>query len=385
MPIFDQGYQHWSGTLSGHTWRWYAISRHGVRLDMKNWFLRLFLLFAWVPAVVLAAMLCIWGLVEQGSSLVAVVTPFLSGLFGQQALADPKGHRIEVWTLAYWVFLNWELWLSMILILLVGPNLISGDMRFNAMPLYFSRPVRRIDYFFGKLGVVGYFLGMVLIVPSLLAYALGLLFSLDFSIIRDTFPILLASIGYCAVIIVSTDLFVLALSTLSRNSRYIALLWIGVWFVSSVAADVLEIIHEQDSRRQRSQVAYQQYPQTALPGRAPGFNQEEQRQQMLAQMEARRKALAEVEQQERERAMTDWRPMASYTANLRRIGQTLIGSNASWEKLSSEMPEDQRNQYLRQHLGPRYPWYWSAGVLIVLMGLSACLLNYRVKSMDRLK
>jgi hypothetical protein len=31
MPIFDQGYQHWSGALSGHAWRWLVITRHGVR------------------------------------------------------------------------------------------------------------------------------------------------------------------------------------------------------------------------------------------------------------------------------------------------------------------------------------------------------------------
>ena len=34
---------------------------------------------------------------------------------------------------------------------------------------------------------------------------------------------------------------------------------------------------------------------------------------------------------------------------------------------------------------PQYPWYWSATVLTVLFGLSVCLLNYRVRSLDRLK
>ena len=49
MPIFDQGYQHWSGTLSGHAWRWLAITRHGVRVALTNRWLRIALL------VVLAA------------------------------------------------------------------------------------------------------------------------------------------------------------------------------------------------------------------------------------------------------------------------------------------------------------------------------------------
>jgi hypothetical protein len=54
MPIFDQGYQHWSGELTGHGWRWLAITRHGVRIGMKNRLLRIALLIAWLPAVVLA-------------------------------------------------------------------------------------------------------------------------------------------------------------------------------------------------------------------------------------------------------------------------------------------------------------------------------------------
>jgi hypothetical protein len=40
---------------------------------------------------------------------------------------------------------------------------------------------------------------------------------------------------------------------------------------------------------------------------------------------------------------------------------------------------------LTQWLDDRYPWYWSATELTVLLGLSVCLLNYRVRSLDRLK
>src|ERR1700681_3509418 len=54
MPIFDQGYQHWNGELTSHAWRWWAITRHGVRVGMKNRFLRLMIIVAWLPAVALA-------------------------------------------------------------------------------------------------------------------------------------------------------------------------------------------------------------------------------------------------------------------------------------------------------------------------------------------
>ena len=35
--------------------------------------------------------------------------------------------------------------------------------------------------------------------------------------------------------------------------------------------------------------------------------------------------------------------------------------------------------------GPVYPWYWSAGVLAGLFGISVWILSLRVKSLDRLR
>src|SRR5262249_32731874 len=96
MPIFDQGYQHWSGSLSGHAWRWLAITRQGVRASMKNIFLRLVVIVAWLPAAGLATMLCLWGLLEQKSSLITSLLSFLSELFFPQILQDPKAYRVEV-------------------------------------------------------------------------------------------------------------------------------------------------------------------------------------------------------------------------------------------------------------------------------------------------
>ena len=165
MPIFDQGYQHWSGKLSGHAWRWLAITRRGVRTALQGRIVRLVLLVAWVPALVLVLVLCLWGLVERQSDLIESIRPLLTSFLGRPILAGPREYRVEIWTLCFHYFLSWELWFSMVLVLLVGPNLISQDLRYNALPLYFSRPLRRIDYFVGKLGVIVALLGMVIIVP----------------------------------------------------------------------------------------------------------------------------------------------------------------------------------------------------------------------------
>src|SRR5262245_54851492 len=170
MPIFDQGYQHWQGNLSGHGWRWLAVARHGVRAQLQSRIVRLLLLLAWLPALALVALLALWGLLEQQAES---ATAILQRLLPPAAIAQPRHYRSAVWTVAYSYFFKAELICSLFLVLIVGPNLVSRDLRFNALPLYFSRPLRRIDYFFGKLGVIGFFLAATVVVSAVGAYLLG--------------------------------------------------------------------------------------------------------------------------------------------------------------------------------------------------------------------
>jgi hypothetical protein len=146
----------------------------------------------------------------------------------------------------------------------------------------------------------------------------------------------------------------LALSSLSRNSRYIALLWIGVWILSSTVSLVLTTV-EQERRISEA-------------GVPPQFWVSE-----------------EHLQNEIEAAKSDWRPLVSYSANLRRVGERLLRTNAAWERLLELAPAGQRSQFLWQLNGNQYPWYWSAGVLAVLFVLSVGILNFSIKSLDRLK
>jgi ABC-2 type transport system permease protein len=353
MPIFDQGYQHWSGTLGGPAWRWLAITRHGVRASLSNKWLRMALLASMLPAVLLVAMLCVWGLLEQKSALIESFRPLL-GFLDRQMLLDPRAYRREVWTLSYSFFMAAEMRLSMLLVLIAGPALISQDLRFNALPLYLSRPLRRFDYFLGKLGVVVALLGAVTIVPAIAAYVLGLLFSLDLSILRDTLPLLLASVAYGLVISLSAGTLILALSSISRNSRYVAIMWLAIWIGSGAVSGFLLEIDAGQRRRE------------AWQGGQGMFN-------------------AEFVDRELEHAKTNWRPIVAYTANLSRIGNEMLGTNAVWDKLSELRIGPERQMYRLRTLGDQYPWSWSAAALLGLFGLSAWILHRSITSLDRLK
>src|SRR6266851_1549414 len=351
MPIFDQGYQHWKGPLSGHAWRWLAVARHGVRAQLKSRIVRLLLLISWLPAIALIVVLSLWGLLEQR---VESVLGFLSRLLPAGVIAEPQQYRTAVWTVAYAFFFQVEIFFSLFLVMAVGPNLISRDLRFNALPLYFSRPLRRIDYFCGKLGVIGFFLAATVLVPAVAAYALGVAFSLDLSVLRDTYRVLLASILYSVVIVISAGTLMLALSSLSRRTIYVGLAWVGLWFISATVSSILIGIRMETTRHQITEERMSRWLQENPPpagiemmgsfpiNRNPGsrrparpgdpqFPEEEaQRKWQGAFWEARSRYHSEAVVTDLEESRTDWRPVCSYPSNLVRIGDLLLDTDSAW-------------------------------------------------------
>ncbi len=116
----------------------------------------------------------------------------------------------------------------------------------------------------------------------------------------------------------------------------------------------------------------------------------------------------EIEQAEVQAGKTDWRPLLSYTANLDRLGESILGADAAWVQIGrayerrrfqleglasmaagpfannfAPQPVDERR--LANSWVPQYPWTWSAAVLAVFFALSLCILCTRVKSLDRLR
>jgi hypothetical protein len=166
---------------------------------------------------------------------------------------------------------------------------------------------------------------------------------------------------------------------LSRNSRYVGLFWVGVWFVTFLVGFALESFHRYQRIYEKARKI--ETAQKIEASGEQGWTEGEQPRRSNAQV----KAMDEIMQEEIEDAKTDWRPLASYAGNLDRIGQALLGADSCWQKLSLTMPEGQRSIFLFANMGRRYPWEWSALLLIGLFGVSVCILNFRVKSLDRLR
>jgi ABC-2 type transport system permease protein len=396
MPIFDQGYQHWKGPLTGHAWRWLAIARQGVRVQMQNRILRLLLLFAWLPALALVIAVAIWGLVEQQSE---GVLGLVRNMLPAEMLLEPRAYRAAAWTLAYSFFFKVEMFFIMLLVVTAGPSLISADLRFNALPLYFARPLTRLDYFLGKLGVIAALVAAVAVGPAVFAYLIGVCFSLDLGVVVDTYPVLLGSVAYGLIITLSAGTLMLALSSLSRRSLYVGIAWFALWWVSGAAAGMLTGLHMASLQREIYLEAREQMQaESALPaqgGKPPPAAAGRRGKPQAPPWQVTQERVA---QRLAEDAPHNWRPVVSYTANLERLGEGLLQTDDAWVQVGRAVdkarkalpfgprpPAPANERRLADSYVPQYPWTWSAGVLAALLGISVWTLSRRVRSLDQLR
>ena len=364
MPIFDQGYQHWNGKLSAQYLRWWAVTRHGIKMQFRSKLTRFFLITCFGPALALAVFMIVWSLLEQGNTYLKPLLGFLP-----KELTDvPQEFRVPMWTLAYHFFFYIQYFLLMILVLMVGPGLISKDLRFNAMPLYLSRPLRRWEYFFGKLGVITFFVLLVTAAPAVFAWVLGVLFSLRLSIIMEVLPILWGSILVSLVISLVYGLWMLALSSLSRNSRYVSMMWFGWWMLSGALYAILFI---SSNFAEWSNLAY--------------FTKNVQRiEEMILDTESAWKKIDAVVQLTLKQATTKLPPTFNSRRNTIRFGPFEVSSNDDRVALT-RFTSNNQSYVCSSGVRSIYPWTWSAGVLVFMGVLSLCILLFRVKSLDRLR
>ena len=274
----------------------------------------------------------------------------------------------------------------MILVLLVGPEPDQPGPALQRVAALFLAAVAADRLLSGQARRDRRFLGLVLVVPSLIAYVLGLLFSLDITIIGDTWRCCSRASAYGLVMSLSAGTLILALSSLSRNSRYVGLFWLGRLVVSSIVGSILDgvdspsngaadtIARSRRPRRRNASTA-QDSPTT----RCASGRRSTQASTMRAWADFGRDEIEAAEDR-----------LAAAGLVYRRISPAsateLAAAPTPCSTSSAKMlPREARDRSCSTTVGPQYPWYWSAASWLLLFGISACILNFRVKSLDRLK
>ena len=223
MTVREKGYTHWEGELKESRWVWFPLTRLGIKMAFQKRFFKLFYFSTFLPALIFLAGIYISERLED----------FRFMLRGSPAFLKITPNYFKIY-LSNSLFL----FILVLVIIFVGGGLIADDLRFNALQLYFARPLRKIDYVIGKMATLSFFILLLSLVPGVLFILFKLLFAGNLVFLRHYPWLPLAVVGYSLVLTLFFAAYALALSALSRNNRYASLMIFGVYFISDIIFNI---------------------------------------------------------------------------------------------------------------------------------------------------
>lgn len=143
---------------------------------------------------------------------------------------DTARIRNDIWRWLLMVFFRYPQ--SIIILFLIGtiaPSLISRDLRSRAFLLYFSRPIGKLEYIFGKLCIPAAFIVAVTTLPALALYCFAVMMSPNISVIFSTWDIPFRIVGATFALVIPTASIALMLSSLTHESRFASFSWFAIW------------------------------------------------------------------------------------------------------------------------------------------------------------
>jgi len=217
MPIHDQGYRRYGGERLPRGRTWLIIARSGIRSMIGRRAFVALLVASWLPFLVRAVQLYAAANLPQAQFLAPTGEMFRQFL-GQQ----------EVFLFFVTVY--------------AGAGLIANDRRANALQIYLSKPLTRVEYIVGKLAVLFGFLLFVSWLPAMLLLLVQVLFAGSFAFVRANLYLVPAITLFSFIEGLAISLTMLALSSLSRSSRYVGILYAALLFFTQAIAVVLRAV-----------------------------------------------------------------------------------------------------------------------------------------------
>jgi ABC-2 type transport system permease protein len=214
MPIHDQGYRRYTGRRVRRGRGWWVIARAGVLERLRERRFLALLLLAWAPFMVRALQV------------------YASTNFGQLSFLAPDATTFRE-------FLDQQSLFLFFITIYAGSGLIAGDRRANALQVYLSKPLTRIEYVAGKFLVLTIFLLAASWLPAMALLGLQMIFSASPDFIRDNPWLVPAITLFCVIEVLVSCLAMLALSSLSKSRRFVAVMYAGVIFFAGAVHQVL--------------------------------------------------------------------------------------------------------------------------------------------------
>ena len=208
MPIHDQGYRRYLGSRAAIGRSWQVITRAGVRTVISKRSFIALMLMAWSPFIVRA------------------VQVYIASNFSQASFLAPKAETFRE-------FLGQQGIFVFFVTIYVGAGLIANDRRANALQVYLSKPLTRAEYVVGKLAILFLFLVGVTWLPAILLLLVQIMFAGSFAFVRDNLFLLPAITLFSLLQVLVASCTMLALSSMSKSSRFVGVMYAGLIFFTS--------------------------------------------------------------------------------------------------------------------------------------------------------
>jgi ABC-2 type transport system permease protein len=217
-PVHDQSYRRYQGKREPHGRGWLVIAGVGMRAVLaKKMFLGL-LLLSWLPF------------------LVRTVQIYAVTMYPQTSEVLPVNARM------FQTFVEGQGLFAFFVTIYVGAGLIANDRRANALQVYLSKPILRIEYIAGKLAILATFLLGVTLLPAVLLVIMQIVLSGNVDLLREH-PTLIPAVVLASLIrVIVASATMLALSSISRSARYVAVMYTGVIFFAEAMYGVLAFV-----------------------------------------------------------------------------------------------------------------------------------------------
>lgn len=256
MPIHNLSYRPWAGRRISPWTRWLTICSMGIIRASKSQWLRRLLFAAFIPLLFTGIPFFLFELSVQDPALWRFASGFLNAMPDNHVLRETLGSlppnptpeqfeavRHQVWSFLTLTFLSYpQAFLMVIIVGIVAPPLISQDLRTRAYLIYFSRPINRLEYIAGKVGVVSFYLIAVSVVPAMCLYIAAVLLSPSLDVFWSTWDLPIRILVGSAWMILPTTLVALACSSLTLEGRYAGFAWFAFWIIGHVTYSTLAAI-----------------------------------------------------------------------------------------------------------------------------------------------
>lgn len=153
MAVYEQTYKRYAGPLTPEWSRFLIIPRHAFRSVFSSKLFTAFFVICFLPLLVEAILIYL----HHNFSAIASMKINVREL-------------VPIDAFFFQTFISIQGGFAFFVALLVGPPLVSRDLRNNALPLYLCRPFTRTEYVLGKMSVILILLSVVTWVPQLLLF-----------------------------------------------------------------------------------------------------------------------------------------------------------------------------------------------------------------------